>query len=187
MVVKAVSEHLVRQVDRRIKDRHLDHVGASTNPMLTREYMRGQVPLFDRRNYPIIHDLLVIFHQHRPELRDIGTLRATHSVQSTAQERWNWSWLTSSSFESPVPSKQRTKVRPARATPPTLVIRSTSGVEQWEAVVDMFGSEGEAGLAGVYKPLGERRRSLPFLTPQEPVNLVKLEVDLVGSDLDRFG
>ena len=85
-----------------------------------------------------------------------------------------------------MPSKQRTKVRPARATPPTWVTMSISGVEQREAVVDMFGSESEEGLAGVYKPLGERRRSLPFLTLQEPVNLVKPEVDL-GSDLDRLG
>lgn len=63
-----------------------------------------------------------------------------------------------------------------------------SGVEQWGvvAVVDMSESEGEVGLAEVYKPLGERQRSLPCLTPQEPVNLVKPEVDL-ESDLDRFG
>ena len=59
-----------------------------------------------------------------------------------------------------------------------------SGVGQQRVVVDMFGNEDEEGLTDVYKPLRERQRSLPVLTPQEPVNLVKMEVDL-ESDLDR--
>ena len=61
-----------------------------------------------------------------------------------------------------------------------------SGVGQQRAVMVMFENEREEGLKEVYKPLGERQRSLPVLMhdAQEPVNLVKTEVDL-ESDLDR--
>ena len=59
---------------------------------------------------------------------------------------------------------------------------SVIGEQKVEVV--MFESEGEEGLTEVYKPPGVRQCSLLVLTPQEPVNLVKTEVDL-ESDLDR--
>ena len=80
MVAKGASKYLVPQLSCRLKDRRLDRVvRVSTDPRLTRlrEGADSAVRLscFSESS-----------NQHRHELHDIGTLRGTYSVSSTARE-----------------------------------------------------------------------------------------------------
>ena len=114
MIVKGVRKHLVRQFGHCLADRGLEYiVGGSADSGLTKPDEKGGFRMEAEGSHLIVYDLLFgIVFQRRHELDDVGVLWMPGSVPGVTQDERTGNWLTVSSGESPVPSKQRMKVRP---------------------------------------------------------------------------